>query len=317
MSSILVTGAGGQIGSELVAMLRAETNAEAVVALDRTAASASDGPIETADVRDRATLARVVSAYAVDTIYHLASLLSATGEQTPDRTWDVNVTGLKNVLDLARNHDARVFWPSSIAVFGPSTPTPAPQRTTLDPATIYGVTKRTGELLCQYYHRRYGLDVRSLRLPGLLSHRTPPGGGTTDCAVDLYRHAARGTDYDCFLRPDTRLPLLYMPDALRAIRQLMTADAAALSVRDSYNIRGFSASPQQIADSIRRRVSAFSCTYTPDARQQIADTWPACVDDTAARADWNWTPEYDLAATTTDMLAHLTTDEPESGSVDA
>jgi len=317
MSSILVTGAGGQLGRELAAVLRAQRGPDRVVALDRAALPASDGPTATADVRDRPALARIVTAYAVDTIYHLASLLSATGEQAPDRAWDVNVTGLKNVLDLARDHGARVFWPSSIAVFGPSTPTPAPQRTTLDPATIYGVTKRSGELLCQYNHRRYGLDVRSLRLPGLISHKTPPGGGTTDCAVDLYRHAARGADYDCFLRPDTRLPLMYMPDALRAIRQLMAADAAALSVRDSYNIRGFSASPQQIVHSIQRRAPAFSCTYTPDARQQIADTWPACVDDTAARADWDWTPEYDLAATTDDMLAHLTTDKPEPGGVDA
>ena len=317
MSSTLVTGAGGQLGSELVAALRKQTDAASVVALDLTSPAAADGPTETADVRDRAALTRIVSAHEVHTIYHLASLLSATGEQFPDRTWDVNMAGLKNVLDLARDRNVRVFWPSSIAVFGPSTPTPAPQRTTLDPATIYGVTKRSGELLCQYYHRRYGLDVRSLRLPGLLSHRTPPGGGTTDCAVEMYRHAARSIDYDCFLRSDTTLPLMYMPDALRAIRGLMAADADALSVRDSYNVSGFSASPQQIAESIRPHVSAFSCTYTPDARQQIADTWPAAVDDTTARRDWDWAPAHDLDATTQDMLVHLTADERESGNVDA
>jgi nucleoside-diphosphate-sugar epimerase len=316
MSSILVTGAGGQLGSELVGVLRKLTNAASVVALDLTP-PVTDGPTETVDVRNRAALAQVVSAYEVDVIYHLASLLSATGEQTPDRTWDVNVTGLRNVLALAHDRDARVFWPSSIAVFGPSTPTPAPQHTTLDPATIYGITKRSGEMLCQYYHRRYGLDVRSLRLPGLISHETPPGGGTTDYAVEMYRHAARGANYSCFLRPDTSLPLMYMPDALRAIFDLMAADADALAVRDSYNVSGFHASPQQIAVAIRHHAPSFTCTYAADRRQQIADTWPAAVDDTPARRDWNWAPEYDLAATTDDMLAHLTTDEQESGSVDA
>lgn len=317
MSSTLVTGAGGQIGSELVGRLREQNGSNAVVGLDLVSPPTPDEPFAAVDVRDRTALARVVSTYEVDTIYHLASLLSATGEQSPDRTWDVNVTGLKNVLTLACNRRARVFWPSSIAVFGPSTPSPAPQHTTLDPTTIYGVTKRSGELLCQYYHRRYGLDVRSLRLPGLISHETPPGGGTTDYAVEMYRHAARAADYCCFLRPDTTLPLMYMPDALRAIRSLMAADAGALSVRDSYNVSGFSAAPHQVAATIRRRVSAFSCTYTPDARQQIADTWPTAVDDTTARRDWHWRPEYTLAATTDDMLAHLTADERESGSVDA
>jgi nucleoside-diphosphate-sugar epimerase len=317
MSSILVTGAGGQLGSELVGVLREQTTSATVVALDLTSPTASDGPTETVDVRNQPAVARVGSTYEVDVIYHLASLLSATGEQDPDRAWDVNMNGLRNVLALARDRDTQVFWPSSIAVFGPSTPTPAPQQTTLDPATIYGVTKRSGELLCQYYHRRYGLDVRSLRLPGLISHETPPGGGTTDYAVEMYRHAARGADYRCFLRPDTPLPLMYMPDALRAICGLMAADAAALTVRDSYNIRGFTASPRQVATAIQQHEPSFTCTYAADRRQQIADTWPATVDDTAARRDWHWRPEYDLDATTDDMLAHLTTDEPERGGVDA
>jgi len=311
MSSVLVTGARGQLGSELVAVLRAQHGPDRVVGLDlqappRTNGRPPTGPFETGDVRDHARLARAIDDHAVDTVYHLASLLSVTSEQHPDRAWDVNLTGLKHILDLAREHDLRVFWPSSIAVFGPGTPSDrAPQDTVLDPTTLYGITKRSGELLCRYYHRRYGLDVRSLRLPGLVSHTTAPGGGTTDYAVAMCRHAARDEPYTCFLRPNTALPFLYMPDALRAIRALMDADGTALTVRDSYNLGGLSATPQQVAAALRRHVPTFSCTYTPDARQHIADSWPASVDDTAARADWGWAPTYDLNTMIADMLANL------------
>jgi nucleoside-diphosphate-sugar epimerase len=323
MSHVLVTGANGQLGSELVEALRARHGASRVIRLDLQPPPTPDGrapggPFEVADVRDRAALAGILADYDVAAVYHLASLLSATGEQHPDRTWDVNTGGLKNILDLARERPLRVFWPSSIAVFGPSTPkADTPQNTVLDPATMYGVTKRSGELLCRYYHRRYGLDVRSLRYPGLISHKTAPGGGTTDYAVDMFRAAADGRDYTCFLEPDTRLPMMYMPDAIGATLSLMEAPAEALSVRDSYNIAAVSFSPQALAAALRRHVPDFACTYAPDERQQIADAWPASVDDAAARTDWNWTPTYDLDAITEDMLDHLRKGERESGGVGA
>ncbi len=311
MSHFLVTGANGQIGSELVEVLRERHDPSQVVRLDLQAPPAPNGrppdaPFEVVDVRDREALAGVITRHEIDTVYHLASLLSATGEQHPDRAWDVNLGGLKNILDLAREHDLQVFWPSSIAVFGPSTPKiDTPQNTVLDPATMYGVTKRSGELLCQYYHRRYDLDVRSLRYPGLVSYKTAPGGGTTDYAVDMLTAAAEDTNYTCFLAPDARLPMMYMPDAIQATLALMDADDAALSVRDSYNVAAFSFAPQDLATAIQRRRPNFSCTYEPDERQQIADVWPSSVDDTAARDDWGWAPEYDLASMTDDMLAHL------------
>ncbi|MFP4227453.1 MAG: NAD-dependent epimerase/dehydratase family protein [Salinivenus sp.] len=323
MSRILVTGANGQIGSELVELLRARHGPGPVVALDLEPPASPNGqdgqcPFVTADVRDRAALSDAVTDYDIDTVYHLASLLSATGEEHPDRTWDVNTGGLKHVLDLAREFGLKVFWPSSIAVFGPSTPKEnTPQQTVLDPTTMYGVTKRSGELLCRYYHRRFGVDVRSLRYPGLISYKTAPGGGTTDYAVDMYRRAAANAEYTCFLRSDTRLPMMYMPDALQATLALMDADGNALTVRDSYNVGALSFSPRELASALRERVPGFSCTYEPDARQHIADHWPASIDDRAARADWGWAPEYDLDAMTEDMLDHLREGERESGSVGA
>ncbi len=323
MPRILVTGANGQIGSELVATLRERYDHNQVVRLDLQPPSAPDGeapdgPFAVADVRDRETLADIVARYDIDVVYHLASLLSASGEQHPDRTWDVNVNGLKNVLDLAREHDLRVFWPSSIAVFGPSTPREnTPQQTVLDPTTIYGVTKRSGELLCRYYHRRYDLDVRSVRYPGLISYKTAPGGGTTDYAVDMFARAAAGEDYTCFLERDTCLPMMYMPDAIRATLDLMTADPGEITVRDSYNVGALSFAPHELAATIRRRVPTFSCSYDPDERQQIANKWPCSVDDTAARTDWGWAPEYDLEAMTDDMLDHLRTGEWEGESAGA
>ncbi len=311
MPHVLVTGANGQIGSELVEALRERHGSQQVVRLDLQPPSTPNGqgpdaPFEVADVRDHEVLADVIATHDVDVVYHLASLLSATGEQHPDRAWDVNMGGLKNVLDLAQRHDLTVFWPSSIAVFGPSTPkADTPQNTVLDPATMYGVTKRSGELLCQYYHRRYDLDVRSLRYPGLISYKTAPGGGTTDYAVDMYTRAAEGADYACFLERDARLPMMYMPDAIRATLDLMAADPADLSVRDSYNVSAFSFSPEELETALQRHVPDFSCTYEPDERQRIADAWPATVNDEAARTDWTWAPEYDLEAMTEDMFAHL------------
>ena len=323
MPRILVTGANGQIGSELVEVLRERHSPSHVVRLDLKPPPAPNGqspkaPFEVADVRNRDALADVIARYEVGTVYHLASLLSATGEQHPDRAWDVNMTGLKHVLDLACEHDLQVFWPSSIAVFGPSTPREdTPQQTILDPATMYGVTKRSGELLCQYYHRRYGLDVRSLRYPGLVSHKTAPGGGTTDYAVDMLARAAAGEDYTCFLEPGARLPMMYMPDAIQGTLALMDANADALSVRDSYNVGALSFSPAELAAAIRAHVPAFTSTYDPDERQRIAEKWPSSVHDEAARADWGWAPAYDLAAMTEDMLSHLRTETRESEDVGA
>ncbi|WP_103027468.1 NAD-dependent epimerase/dehydratase family protein [Salinibacter altiplanensis] len=324
---ILVTGANGQIGSELVEVLRERHGTGQVVGLDLnpppmatdqpSRAPSSNAPFEVADVRNREALADVLDRHEVGSIYHLASLLSATGEQHPDRAWDVNMSGLKTILDLARSRPVeKVFWPSSIAVFGPTTPREdTPQNTVLDPTTMYGVTKRSGELLCRYYHRRYDLDVRSLRYPGLLSYKTAPGGGTTDYAIDMLTQAAAGRDYTCFLKPDTRLPMMYMPDAIQGTLALMDADADALSVRDSYNTGGLSFSPEELAATIQARVPSFSCSYAPDERQHIAENWPSSVNDDAARTDWGWAPEYDLEATTADMLDHLREGAPEHGDI--
>ena len=308
MGTTLVTGANGQIGSELVETLRQRHGVDSVVGFDLHPAPNERGLHITGDVRDARALRTLIESHDIDTVYHLASLLSATGEQHPNQAWDVNMNGLKHILDLARTHGFSLFWPSSIAVFGPSTPrVDTPQETVLNPTTMYGVTKRSGELLCRYYHQRYGVDVRSLRYPGLISYKTEPGGGTTDYAIDMYHAAANDTPYTCYLRADTRLPMMYMPDAIRATLNLMDAPPNALTVRDSYNITAFSFSANELATHLNERTSnGFSVTYVPDERQDIADNWPASVDDSTARTDWNWHPEYDLAAMTNDMLTHLT-----------
>ena len=313
MRTTLVTGARGQIGSDLVRILRARDGAEAVLATDlqdppagsEPGDEADTGPYEVLDVTDGARLQDLVARYDVGAVYHLASLLSATGERKPDLAWAVNTGGLRHVLEAARAHGLRVFWPSSIAVFGPTTPDDAPQRTVLEPTTMYGTTKVAGELLCQYYHVRHGVDVRSLRYPGLLSYTAPPGGGTTDYAVEIFYAALEGRPYTCFLAPETRLPMMYMPDALRATLGLMDADPDRLTVRTSYNVGALSFSAEELADALRRRVPGFEVTYAPDFRQAIADSWPSSVQDAAARADWDWQPAYDLDATVDDMVAHL------------
>lgn len=309
---ILVTGARGQIGSDLVQALRARHGDANVLETDLQAPSPGNGrmprglPYEAVDVTDGKRLAAVVARYRVDTIYHLASLLSARGEQQPDLLWRVNMDGLRNVLDVARERGLRVFWPSSIAVFGPSTPRErAPQETVLEPTTMYGISKVAGELLCQYYAVRFGVDVRSVRLPGIISYSAEPGGGTTDYAVEIFYKALRLGTYTCFVRPDTRLPMMYMPDAIKAILDLMDADAAALTVRTSYNIAALSFTAEELAAEIRKHLPSFECRYEPDFRQQIADSWPATVDDGPARRDWNWQPAYDLPALVADMLDKL------------
>lgn len=308
MSTILVTGARGQIGSDLVRRLRKKHGVDSVVATDLYPIRDDEndsGQYELLDVRDRDRMAELVEQYGVRTIYHLASLLSARGEQAPDQAWEVNVGGLRNVLDIARENDLQVFWPSSIAVFGPSTPDNAPQQTILEPATMYGVTKVSGELLCKYYASRFGVDVRSLRYPGIISYGTKPGGGTTDYAVEIFHEALERGEYTCFLEASQRLPMMYMPDAVRATIELMEAPEDNISIRTSYNVTAFSFSAEELSDAIAQRIEGFKTTYEPDFRQQIAASWPSSVDDSAARSDWSWIPEYSLDEMVDDMLSNL------------
>lgn len=310
MGKILVTGATGQIGSELTLALREKYGSENVVAAGHRKPPAArlkeTGPFITLDVTDRAQVDKAVREHGITEIYHLAAILSASGEQSPDLAWRVNMEGLYNVLEVARQTGVeRVFWPSSIAVFGPKTPKEnTPQDTILSPTTMYGITKVAGELLCEYYHRRYGLDVRGLRFPGIISSETPPGGGTTDYAVEIFYAAVRGEPYTCFVRPDTVLPMMYMPDCLKATLMLMEADPSRLRFR-IYNVTGMSFSAAELAEEIRKRVPGFRVEYKPDFRQDIADSWPRTIDDSAAREDWGWEPDYDLPRMVEDMLNAL------------
>jgi len=302
---ILVTGAAGQIGSELVVSLRQRYGSKNVVATDKVTRGHPE--ILELDVTDLASVQRSVKDQGADTVYHLAAILSAVGEQNPDLAWEVNMRGLKNVLDAsARSGVKRVFWPSSIGVFGPDTPkTRAPQETALNPTTMYGVTKVAGELLSEYYSLKHGLDVRSVRYPGLISSEALPGGGTTDYAVEIFYSALQIGSYTCFLREDTTLPMMYMPDALRAAIQLMEADGERVKLHIGYNLAAMSFSAGELAAEIRKHVPDFKVTYSPDSRQTIADSWPESIDDSAARADWGWKEEYDLAKMVSDMLAKL------------
>jgi len=306
---ILVTGAKGQVGSDLVAALRARYGAQQVVETDLQPRTQTDGqalPYEVLDVRDRAQLETLLDRYQVDTIYHLAGVLSARGEKNPDLCWDVNVNGLRHMLDLAHERGLKVFWPSSIAVFGSSTPkNRTPQDTVLAPATMYGISKVSGELLCKYYADRYGVDVRSLRLPGIISYSAPPGGGTTDYAVEIFHEALRQDAYTSFVGPQTRLPMMYMPDTIRAILDLMHAAPEEVKVRTSYNLTAVSFSAEELVKEIRKHRPGFTCRYEPDFRQSIADSWPNDVDDSRAREDWGWQPAYGLPEIVADMLEKL------------
>jgi nucleoside-diphosphate-sugar epimerase len=265
------------------------------------------GPFELLDVLDKARLETLVQQYRPVQIYNLAALLSATAEKNPAFAWKLNMDGLLNVLNVAVQYQVpQVYWPSSIAVFGPDTPREhTPQVTIMNPNTVYGISKLAGEQWCEWYHRHHGLDVRSLRYPGLIGYKSLPGGGTTDYAVDIYHKAVAGEDFSCFLKPDTRLPMMYMPDALKATLDLMHAPAENINVRTSYNLGAMSFTPQEVAAAIQQEVPSFRISYAPDARQAIADSWPASIDDSAARHDWNWSPDYDLGKMTHDMLAHL------------
>ncbi len=308
---ILITGAAGQIGSELTLALRERYGAENVVAAGhRTEPSRTlreGGPFERLDVKDKAQIERVVDQYDIDTIFHMAAILSAVGEDKPQLAWQVNMGGLYNILEVARErHLARIFSPSSIAVFGPETPAnPAPQAPPLRPTTMYGVTKVAGELLGDYYVRRFSLDVRGLRYPGIISSETLPGGGTTDYAVAIFYNAIEEKSYTCFVREDTVLPMMYMPDCIKATIDLMEADPARLVHHCDFNLAGMSFSTGELAAEIKKHIPEFTCYYAPDARQEIADTWPQTIDDSTAREEWGWEPSYTLASMTTEMLLRL------------
>ena len=306
MERILVIGANGQIGTELVQALAASFGADNVLATD-IAPSFDHRAVryQRLDVLDRAVLADVVARERITQVYQLAALLSATGERNPVAAWRLNMDGLLNVLELARERALRVYWPSSIAAFGPSTPRElTPQTTVMDPATIYGISKLAGERLCAYYFDKFGVDVRGLRYPGVISWRTPPGGGTTDYAVDIFQAARRGEEFVCFLGPDTRLPMIHIDDAVRATLALMDAPAESIRERGSYNLAGVSFTPAELAAAIRARVPNFRIRYAPDFRQAIAAGWPQAIDDAQARRDWGWAPRYSLDAIVDDMLAN-------------
>jgi nucleoside-diphosphate-sugar epimerase len=304
---ILIIGANGQIGTELGEALIAQFGADAVVTSDL----APNGRLpavrhEALDVTDAAALATVVKRHRITQVYLLAAALSANGEKHPQWAWNLNMNGLLNVLELARvARLERVFWPSSIAAFGPGTPSTAPQAGVMDPGTVYGISKLAGERWCAWYHANHGVDVRSLRYPGLISWKTPPGGGTTDYAVEIFHAALTRGHYTAFLRPDTRLPMMYMPDAIRATLMLMAAPSQSVRERGSYNLAGVSFTPAEIAAAIRQRLPGFTLASAPDFRQAIADSWPQAIDDSAARRDWGWQPRYDLQAMVDDMLAAL------------
>jgi len=311
IKKILVTGSVGQIGSELTLELRRKYGGDNVVACGRKTKPSKEleesGPFEWLDVVDAEKLAAGCKKYDIDCIINMAAILSATGEESPQRCWQVNVTGLINTLEVARELDlAQVLCPSSIAVFGAGCPREdTPQETVLKPTTMYGVTKVTGELLCDYYVKRYGVDARGLRYPGIISAETLPGGGTTDYAVEIYYKAIEEKRYTCFVRENTRLPMMYMPDCIKATIDLMEAPFETLKHHGDFNVGAMSFTAGELAASIKERIPEFETTYEPDFRQEIADSWPMSLDDTVAREEWGWEPSYDLPAMTADMLEKL------------
>jgi nucleoside-diphosphate-sugar epimerase len=312
--TILVIGSAGQLGTELVEALRNIHGGNNVVASDVKPAAdvnpvlTQTGPYEVLDVLDKPRLAELFTKYKPAQVYHLAALLSATAEKHPKFAWQLNMDGLFNVLDAAIEYKTgKVYWPSSIAVFGPNTPRiSTPQHCVMDPNTIYGISKQAGERYCEYYFKKHGVDVRSIRYPGLIGYKSAPGGGTTDYAVDIYHEALKHNKFSCFLPEDATLPMLYMPDALKATISLMEAPADSLTIRSSYNVAGMSFNPVEIAASIAKFMPGFSISYDIDpVRKAIAASWPASINDAVARTDWGWKPDYDLDAMTKDMLDNL------------
>jgi nucleoside-diphosphate-sugar epimerase len=312
MERILIIGANGQIGSELVTALAQRHGAANVIASDIGADNVYGAArYVRLDVLDKDAVARLVADEDVTQVYQLAALLSATGEKAPLMAWKLNMDGLLNILEIARERGEagkplKVFWPSSIAAFGPNTPDDAaPQTTIMDPTSIYGISKLAGERLCEYYHAKYGVDVRSIRYPGIVSYKSPPGGGTTDYAIAIFHAALRGETYECFLGAETTLPMIYMPDAIRATIELMDAPADRVAIRSSYNVAGISFNPRELAAAIQKKRPAFRIAYAPDSRQQIADSWPKSLDDSRAAQDWGWQARIGLDEMVDDMLAHV------------
>lgn len=310
--TILVIGACGQIGTELTQKLRSVYGKNNVIASDIREGSEelmSEGPFEVLDATKQEEILKVIQKYKINQVYLMAAMLSATAEKYPQKAWDLNMTSLLAVLELAREkHIEKIYWPSSMAAFGPTSPKiNTPQQTVMEPSTVYGISKIAGEHWCNYYHAKFGVDVRSIRYPGIISWKTLPGGGTTDYAVDIYIDALKKGTYDCFLSENTRLPMMYMNDAVNATIQLMQTPAEKIKVRTSYNLAAISFTPNEIASEIKKHIPKFEITYTPDFRQQIADSWPQIIDDTEARNDWNWRHEFDLKSMTEEMLTNLKT----------
>ena len=307
---ILIIGACGQIGTELTQKLRAIHGTNNVIASDIRKLNievVNSGPFEVVNALDFNQIQHLVEIHQIDDVYLMAALLSATAEKNPAFAWDLNMNSLFHVLNLAKAKKIKkVFWPSSIAVFGPTTPKEnTPQYTIMEPSTVYGISKQAGERWCEYDHNTYGVDVRSVRYPGLISWSSPPGGGTTDYAVDIFHKALSENKYECFLSENTKMPMMYMDDAIRATIEIMDTPSDNIKIRSSYNLAAMSFTPEEIALEIKKQLPDFSIQYAPDFRQKIADSWPASIDDSFARADWNWQQQYDLASMTKEMLAKL------------
>ena len=310
MGKTIIIGAGGQIGTELTLALRHQYSRDQIIAADIKEVAPTlieDGPYVQMDILNRDAVRSYIIANQIETVYLLAALLSATAEKNPDFAWKLNMEGLFTILDLAKEgHVKKIFWPSSIAVFGPTTPADnTPQHTVMEPSTVYGISKQAGERWCEYYYNKFGVDVRSIRYPGLISYKSPPGGGTTDYAVDIFYKAKQEGKFTCFLSKDTALPMMFMDDAIRATIQLMDAPADRLRIRSAYNLGGISFTPEEIASSIEHHLPSFEISYEPDFRQAIADSWPNSIDDSYAQADWDWKLGFDLERMTEVMLKNI------------
>ena len=310
MGKTIIIGAGGQIGTELTLALRNQYTKDQIIAADikdNAPELIQDGPYIQLDILNREAVRSYIIDNQIETVYLLAALLSATAEKNPDFAWKLNMEGLFTILDLAKDgHVKKIFWPSSIAVFGPTTPADnTPQHTVMEPSTVYGISKQAGERWCEYYYNKFGVDVRSIRYPGLISYKSPPGGGTTDYAVDIFYKAKATGKFTCFLSKDTALPMMFMDDAIRATIQLMDAPADRLRIRSAYNLGGISFTPEEIASSIKKHLPAFEITYEPDFRQAIADSWPNSIDDSYAQQDWDWKLGFDMERMTREMLENI------------
>lgn len=310
MGKTIIIGAGGQIGTELTLALRKKFGEEAIIAADlkdKAPELIQDGPYIQMDILNREMVRNYIIDNQIETVYLLAALLSATAEKNPDFAWKLNMDGLFTILDLAKEgHVKKIFWPSSIAVFGPTTPAnQTPQHTIMEPSTVYGISKQAGERWCEYYFNKFGVDVRSIRYPGLISYKSPPGGGTTDYAVDIFFKAKREGKFTCFLSEKTALPMMFMDDAIRATLQLMDAPSEKLRIRSAYNLGGISFTPEEIVQEIKKHCPGFQVNYAPDFRQAIADSWPNSIDDQYAQKDWNWQTEFDLEKMTQEMLSNI------------